>query len=296
MDATTVLGADPASGQPPRPRVGPPGSGSADRGPAGSGGASAGPAIERLPRARAVDRDEYLLGAAAGRTVTHVGFAGPGPRPGGRWLHARLADVAASVVGVDREPVAVAAAHAAGYEAHHVDCADPGAVSRAGIRPAQLLLVADVLEQVDDVGALLEGLRRLVAPDGVMIMTTANACRLLNVLHALGGRELAQPDQVAWYSWRTLLNVLERHSWWVVGFNTYQAPSWRGGGITGLAVAAERAAARLVAPFLAYGLIAVCRPGYPSPAEPAAEEASARLGGRPAPAVAPLPAVGQRQP
>lgn len=298
MDATTVLGADPSSGQPPRPRLAPPG----PRPPGGpSAGATTGtePAAQRLPRARVVDRDEYLLGAAAGRAVTHVGFAAAGMRRDGRSLHARLAGVAASLVGVDQEPLGVAAARAAGYEAHQVDCADAAAVTRAGIRPAELLLVTGALEQADAAGPFLDGLRRLAAPDATLILTTPNAGRLLNTAALLAGRDLTPASQVAWYSWRTLVNLLERHSWWVVGGNTYQAPARGLDGAASLAVAAERTAARLVAPFLANGLIAVCRPLGPSSA---ARPTTGTVAGTDDPAaratevpVAP-PTVGQRQP
>jgi hypothetical protein len=236
----------------------------------------------RLPWVRVVDRDEYLIGAAAGRTVTHVGFADVSPwriaQRDGRGLHARLADVTASLVGVALGPAGVAEARAAGQDARLAD--EPTDVARVGARPAELVIASDVIEHVDAAGPFLDGLHTLVAPGGTMILTTPNACRLLNVAAALGQRELVHPDHVAWYSWHTLVTVLERHSWWVVGFNTYQAPANSAGGR--LLVAAERTAARLFAPFLANGLIAVCRP---LPAEDLPGDAPAAIS-----------AVGQRQP
>jgi hypothetical protein len=275
MDTTTVLGVDPPSGQPPRPRAAPAPVRAAARARAGT---AAEPMSHRLPWARVVDRDEYLIGAAAGRAVTHVGFAEVTPgrvaQRDGRGLYARLAEVTASLVGVALGPAGAAEARATGQDARLAE--EPADVARVGARPAELLIVSDVIEHVDAAGPFLDGLHALVAPGGTMILTAPNACRLLNAAAALGGRELVHPDHVAWYSWHTLVTALERHSWWVVGFNTYQAPANSAGGR--LLVAAERTAARLFAPFLANGLIAVCRP-LPAEDAPAA-----------------IPAVGQRQP
>ncbi|MDT3443961.1 hypothetical protein [Pseudofrankia sp. BMG5.37] len=216
---------------------------------------------------RVVDRDEFLLGAAAGRAVTHVGFADAGmrgvARRDGRWLHARLATVARGLVGVDIDADGVAEARAAGYEAHLVDCGDPADIARAAIRPAELLVVGEVIERVDDVGVFLDGLRALTAPAGTMIVTTTNAFRLMNVAATLTGRELARPGDVSRYSWYTFVNVLERHSWRVVSFHPYESSEYEARGGARLALAAERAA-RLFAPFLASGLIAVCRQALPA--------------------------------
>ncbi len=216
----------------------------------------------RLPRVRVVDRDEFLLGAAAGRAVTHVGFADATMRDvarrDGRWLHARLAGVARDLVGVDIDVEGVAEARAAGYEAHAIDCGDPADVARAAIRPSELVVVSEVIEYVDSVGAFLDGLRALTTPDGTMVVTTSNAFRLMNLAATLTGRELAHPGHVSRYSWYTLVSVLERHSWQVVAFHPYEDSEREMPGRARTALAAERAA-RLFAPFLASGLIAVCR-------------------------------------
>ncbi|ONH30608.1 hypothetical protein BL253_12750 [Pseudofrankia asymbiotica] len=210
-----------------------------------------------------VDRDEFLLGAAAGRVVTHVGFVDATvrddiARTDGRWLHARLAGVARDLVGVDINVDGVAGARAAGYEAHAIDCEDPADIARAAIRPAELVVVGEVIERVDGVGAFLDGLRALTTPDGTMIVTASNAFRLMNLAATLTGRELAHPRHVSRFSWYTLVNVLERNSWQVVAFHPYEDSEGAAPGRARTVLAAERAA-RLFAPFLASGLIAVCR-------------------------------------
>jgi len=230
----------------------------------GTGRVAGRPALtaHRLPRARVVDRDEFLMGAAAGRAVTHVGFMDAGRRDAvrrdDRWLHARLATVARDLVGVDVDVDGVAAARATGYKAHVVDVGDPVGVARAAIRPAELVVVGEVIECVTGMGAFLDGLRALCTPEGTLIVTVPNAFRLMNIVGMLTGRELAHPGQVARYSWYTLVNVLERHSWRVMSFHPYEDSEGEPPGRARVVLAAERAA-RLVVPLFAGGLIAVCR-------------------------------------
>jgi len=242
-------------------------------------GGQAGVERRRLPRARAVDRDDFLLGAAAGRTVTHVGFVpaggdglglggfGPG-RPGGlgrdvRWLHARIATVARDLVGVDVDAAGVARARAAGYDGHTVDCGSPAEVARAAIRPAELVLVGEMIDQVDDVGAFLDGMRSLTTSAGTMIVTTPNVFRPHNLVATLAGRDTALPGQVSWHSWSTFANVLEKHRWRIVTLRPYTIDGAQARGGARWAMAAGRTA-HLLAPWLANGLIAVCRQAPPA--------------------------------
>jgi hypothetical protein len=80
----------------------------------------------------------------------------------------------------------------------------------------------------------------------------------MNLAATLTGREIARPGHVSRHSWYTFVTLLERNSWQVVAFHPYEdpAPGARGG--TRAVLAAERAA-RLFWPFLASGLVAVCR-------------------------------------
>lgn len=235
--------------------------------------------LNRQPRVRAVDRESFLVEAARGRRVTHVGFTEEGSRArsqrDGHWLHARLDAVSAHLVGVDIDEVGVEQARAQGYEVYLSDCRDPADVARQGIPPADVVVVGEVIEHIDSVGPFLDGLHGLAE---TMILTTPNAFRLANFIAGLCRIECVHPDHVAWYSWFTLSNVLARHGWQVERFHTYLAPRRNpftaGRGVPGgrttvsagrLVLGLERALASTFAPYLAEGLIAVCR-SVPEPA------------------------------
>jgi SAM-dependent methyltransferase len=226
----------------------------------------------RLPRTRAVDRIDYLVRLAAGRRVIHIGFAGEARervdrlRTNPLWLHGRLAEAAATLVGLDVDLEAVERARATGFEAHVADAADRDslrALLAHGLDPAEVVIAGEVIEHLERPGEFLDAAHDLVAPRGRLVVTTPNAASLLNPVAAAGRYELVNPDHVSFYSWYTLTNLLARHGWRVRDFVTYHFPlareAWRGSGAAAMGRAMARVQRTLatVWPFLDFGLIAV---------------------------------------
>ena len=228
--------------------------------------------VHRLPRTSIVDRIPWLLDACRDRSIVHVGFADAGFRQeqerADSWLHRHLAEVAASLVGVDTDSRGVDEARAAGYEAHLVDCTDPVAVAALEIEPAEVVLAGEVIEHVDAPGPFLDGLRKLCRDDGRLIVTTPNGCGLVNVAASIVRRvEINHPDHVVMFTWRTLTELMRRHDWNPVDAFTYvPVVRERGGRSRAEATAvravlgAERLLGRLGRPFAADGLIIVAEP------------------------------------
>ena len=130
--------------------------------------------------------------------------------------------------------------------------------------PADVVVIGELIEHLDDAGSMLEAVKPLVAPGGRIVITTPNGHGLFNVCAALAGRELNHPDHVTLYSWYTLSNLLARHGWRTdetavyvpvlksVGVGTQQRALAAGARVV---LGAERLAARLGRPYLADGLI-----------------------------------------
>ena len=139
--------------------------------------------VHRLPKAKLVDRFEYLTQLCAGQRVVHVGFADIGCQSlneeADAWLHTRLAASARELVGLDVDEQGVALARERGYEAHVVDCSDPDAVRALGLPPADVVVAGEVIEHIDDARAFLDALHVLVRPDGILVVTTPNATALV---------------------------------------------------------------------------------------------------------------------
>ena len=214
-----------------------------------------------LPRRRPVDRFEALVDAARGQRVVHVGFVDElleRKRAEGVWLHERLAEVAASLVGLDSSEEGIARARALGHEAHAVDAQSPEAVAELALPPADVVIAGEIVEHLDAPGPFLRAMRELVGPGGLLVVTTPNAYRLLNVLVPFTGSEFVHPDHTAWHSPRTLRTLLERSGWRVEELAYYRAPRRRGTPGTNLLRRATAALSR-IRPYWSDGLIAWAR-------------------------------------
>ena len=215
-----------------------------------------------LPRGRPVDRLDALVDAARGKRVVHVGFVDElleRKRAEGVWLHERLAEVASALVGLDSSAEGVSRARELGHEAHVVDAQSLEAVAALGLEPAEVVIAGEIVEHLDAPGPFLRALRQLVPADGLLVVTTPNAYRLLNLLGPLTGSELVHPDHTAWHSPRTLRTLLERGGWSVERIASYRAPRRRGSR-TGNLLRAATAAVSRVRPSWSDGLVAWARP------------------------------------
>ena len=193
------------------------------------------PSVHRVPRARLVDRLDELRRLTRGRRVIDLGFVDEGQMESkgsrGSWLHAVLAAEARELVGVDADADGVERARAHGYEAYAADVESRVAIDDLALEPGDVVVAGELVEHLDRPGDFLEAVKPLVTPDGVLVLTTPNAHSLTNVLGALAGRELVNPDHVAWLSWRTLATLLGRHGWTIDSLAYYRFPRVGGGAV-----------------------------------------------------------------
>jgi polysaccharide deacetylase family protein (PEP-CTERM system associated) len=229
--------------------------------------------VHRLPRARLVDRFEYLSQLCDGQRVVHVGFADIGCQSlnegADAWLHTRLATSARELVGLDVDEQGVALARERGYEAHVVDCSDADAVRALDLPPADVVVAGEVIEHIDDARSFLDGLHVLVRPDGILAVTTPNATALSSTIAAFANLEVNHPDHVTTFTPYTLDAMLRRHNWEPVehAVFVYQVKTRADGTLRGrtltlggrVALQTESLLARLGRPYLARGLIVLAR-------------------------------------
>jgi SAM-dependent methyltransferase len=176
------------------------------------------PSLHRLrTRPALVDRVSWLEDIAASKSVIHLGFLDvervEDKRTAGVWLHERLSASARQLVGVDLDPVGVAAARESGYDAYACDLEDPHAVESLRIAPAEVVIAGELIEHLDCPGRFLDAAKPLVGEGGRLVLTTPNAVSLTSFLVALSRREWTSPYHVGMYSWRIMATLLERHGW-----------------------------------------------------------------------------------
>jgi SAM-dependent methyltransferase len=217
----------------------------------------------RLPRRGPVDRFEATVEACRGKRVAHIGFVDErrmlAKQAEGVWLHARLADVASSLVGLDNAEDGVAWARERGFEAHTVDVQSSESVRALELEPFEVVVAGEVIEHLDAPGPFLRAMRELAKPDGVLLVTTPNAYRLLNFIAPLTGSELVHEDHTAWHSPRTLRTLIERNGWRVDEIAYYRTPPRQGTPVSN-AVRSMLGLLNRLRPFWSDGLIVWARP------------------------------------
>lgn len=177
-----------------------------------------------LPSQCLIDRDGEILGLCSNRTVLHLGAAdAPFHREKARdgcLLHQKVRSVAAEVLGIDQDEEAVRYLQTV-HGMTDITLADACQIQVK--QPYEVVLCCDIIEHVSNPGLLLDSCRQCMAPDGILVLTTANAASLKLAGRALLGREAVHWDHVAWYSFGTVGTVLLRHSFLplAVGFFCY---------------------------------------------------------------------------
>jgi hypothetical protein len=186
------------------------------------------------------------------------------------WLHAKLGDAAAHLVGIDADSEGVSIARDLGYETAVADCQSIASIAETGVEPAEVIIAGEIIEHLDRPGDFLDAVRQLIARDGELVITTPNSTSLTNTLLAFAGREVQNADHVNWQSWRTLDALLTRHDYRLTELAYYRHPRYVPQSTDRLAVRARCHAFNTfqamawplfaAAPSLADGLIAVARP------------------------------------
>lgn len=166
---------------------------------------------------RPVRRLDLLRRMATGKRVLHLGFADHLPLidakiAKGTWLHALLADVAASVTGIDNDAEAVAHCRALGYgDLHTLDVTTDALPADLDGQTWDLAVLGEILEHVDNPVAFLDGLRRTL--DGrcaEIVISTPNAFEASNLVHAMRSVEFINTDHRFWWTPYTLAKVCTR--------------------------------------------------------------------------------------
>jgi SAM-dependent methyltransferase len=208
-----------------------------------------------------------------GRKVLHLGctnwpYTAESERAG-TLLHRALDVAAGELWGLDSDPSGLTALAGLGFsqlvrgDLHQLGDARP-LDDATPMGQFDLVIAGEVLEHLTNPAAMLQGIRPLLRPGAELVITVPNAyCAFRFVSYASsrwrGNPEPVHPDHVAYYSETTLTRLLDAEGYDVVDLAFYDLGSehrrtapraWR----------VVNDGAMLVAPQLADGVVARCRP------------------------------------
>jgi 2-polyprenyl-3-methyl-5-hydroxy-6-metoxy-1,4-benzoquinol methylase len=152
---------------------------------------------------------EFISSFVEGKTVLDVGCAAGIYSREERdcWLHKHLCKRAVRVVGLDCNAPEVARLNRLGY---NIVCGD--AVTLDLGERFDCVVAGEIIEHVENAGALICNLKRHLKPGGELLLTTPNVFFALHFLESV----LADPakrwcqEHVSWYCYFTLGNILDR--------------------------------------------------------------------------------------
>jgi SAM-dependent methyltransferase len=176
-----------------------------------------------------VQRLEIIKEFCAGRTVLHLGCTNyPYTKEAidsDMLLHFELEKICSDLWGLDADSTGIEI-----LEQHGSKQILSGDLERLEEAPLQgkfdVIVAGEMIEHLNNPGLFLMGVKRFMAPDSVLLLTTINAyCAMRFFYYGARGRkgkaEPVHPDHVAYYSYSTIKLLLERHDLRIDNFLYY---------------------------------------------------------------------------
>jgi 2-polyprenyl-3-methyl-5-hydroxy-6-metoxy-1,4-benzoquinol methylase len=162
------------------------------------------------PRGSHQSVNEFIAGLARGKRVLDVGCVAHEAEAEQQdyWLHRIIAQTAVSVMGLDILEKEVELLRQRGY---HMVGGNACTVDLS--KTFELIVAGEFIEHVDAPGEFLQNMKRHLAPDGRLVLTTPNAFFALHFAESIFASPYRRWNQehVCWYCYFTLENLLRRN-------------------------------------------------------------------------------------
>ena len=179
-----------------------------------------------------VERDAELVRMAAGKKILHLGCVGftDGSHDekialAKQSLHALLTESSAECTGVDLDGDAIRELRDLGIFTNVIE----GDVERLGelsddVSGFEVVIAGDIIEHLSNPGLMLQGIKPLMKPDGLLIVSTPNAFGVASWIKFVRGRFREGAQHVLCFNSITLRQLLERNGFEVEhGWTCFQS-------------------------------------------------------------------------
>lgn len=159
-----------------------------------------------IKRAQRSEKDLLILEMCTGLSILDVGCVGQDyDYKNPAWLHNRIKNVASSIDGVDIDKDGIVKLKESGYSIYL-----PDELSKSG-KKYDVVLMADVIEHVNDPVEFLRFYSSFLNDKGKMIITTPNAHGIRNFSSILIRNNYPlNPEHTFWLCPRTFLEIIQR--------------------------------------------------------------------------------------
>jgi ubiquinone/menaquinone biosynthesis C-methylase UbiE len=177
-----------------------------------------------------INRKDEIVNLCKGKNVFHLGFIQHShmwrqKMEENDWLHSKISNVANEIVGLDYlEKDVKSIKEELGINAVSGDVMKLEDVNLN--MTFDVIVCGELIEHIANPGLMLEGLKRFMNEETILIITTPNPWRDLWVKHVYNKHDESNwlnPEHVAWYSFGTLKQMLERYEYKEVKYQYYYA-------------------------------------------------------------------------
>lgn len=161
---------------------------------------------KKIFHARKKEKIAFILDQCKAKNVLDIGCLGQDFNfQSDAWLHGKIKTVADKIVGVDVVINLITEANSKGYNIIHFEKLED-------IKELfDIVLMADVIEHVDNPVELLKTYSRFMKDDGVIIVTTPNAKRAFDFINILlSNKYWLHPEHTMWLCPFTMIEIIRR--------------------------------------------------------------------------------------
>jgi 2-polyprenyl-3-methyl-5-hydroxy-6-metoxy-1,4-benzoquinol methylase len=174
--------------------------------------------MKKIPRIKMIRRDDWLVEACRDKRVLHVGCT-DSPITADKvanqqLLHFKLATVAEEIIGldIDREGIETLSTLMPDCTFMVHSAEDLQSCSFLRKKRFDVIVAADVIEHMSNIGLFLAGAIELLEPEGKLLIATPQSFSIKRMIPMLfSGYEYVHFDHIAYFSVSTLSRLLSRY-------------------------------------------------------------------------------------
>jgi len=146
----------------------------------------------------------------------------------GQHLHVEISKVSRRLIGIDISQESLDRLKSIGE--FELICWDVERIGELNVGTFDVVVCGELIEHLSNPGQMLDGIKRLLKPDGILIITTPNTLSLKNILHVLIRAQDVNSDfHSLAFTPKTLRTLLHRYGFVDIAFygSIWELPSLR---------------------------------------------------------------------
>lgn len=175
--------------------------------------------MQKIKNLKIIERDRFLTDQCRDLYVLHIGCTDfpitADKLENGELLHLKLREVSQSIIGLDSDSEGIATLTSLMPQDKFIvgNVENLGQCDVLNGEKFDVIVAADVIEHVSNLGLLFAGISHLLKPSGRLLITTPHAFSIKRLIPmAFCHYEYVHPDHIAYFSMATLTQLLFRYN------------------------------------------------------------------------------------